>query len=169
MNIQDWGAIGEVVSAVAVIITLVYLALQLRQNTKALRSSAAWDAETIWGAVNIEHMRHPENALLLTRAASDTAKMEDFSETEVAQLYFAMRGGLQYAQAQWWLWKGGSLPDEIWEMRRNWAKNFIQPPVMNSIWRGELGQHVLTEEFVQDILSADPGGKLAYSPITETE
>lgn len=169
MNIQDWGAIGEVVSAVAVIITLVYLALQLRQNTKALRTNAAWDAETIWGASNIEHARHPENALLLTKAASDTARIEDFSETEIAQLYFAVRGALQYAQAQWWLWKGGSLPDEIWEMRRTWAINFIQPPVINSIWEGELKQHILTKEFVQDILSAAPDGKLAYSPIAEPE
>lgn len=169
MNIQDWGAIGEVVSAVAVVITLVYLALQLRQNTKALKSSAAWDAETTWAEVNMGHARNSDNALLISRAASDTAQIEDFSETEVAQLYFAVRAGLQYAQAQWWLWKGGSLPDEIWNMRRIWAINFIQPPVINSIWRGELEQYILVDEFVQDILSAVPKGKLAYSPITESK
>ena len=39
MTIQDWGAIGEVVAAIATIATLVYLATQVRQNTRALRSS----------------------------------------------------------------------------------------------------------------------------------
>lgn len=34
MTIQDWGAIGELVGGVAVIATLIYLALQVRQNTR---------------------------------------------------------------------------------------------------------------------------------------
>ena len=34
MSIQDWGAIGELVGGVAVIVTLIYLALQVRQNTR---------------------------------------------------------------------------------------------------------------------------------------
>jgi len=33
MTIQDWGAIGELLSGGAVVATLVYLALQIRQNT----------------------------------------------------------------------------------------------------------------------------------------
>ena len=32
MTIQDWGAIGEIVGGLAVIVTLGYLAFQLRQN-----------------------------------------------------------------------------------------------------------------------------------------
>ena len=36
MNLQDWGAIGEVVGALAVVITLIYLAKQIGQNTHAM-------------------------------------------------------------------------------------------------------------------------------------
>ena len=36
MNLQDWGAIGEVVSALAVVATLIYLAKQIRQHTHAM-------------------------------------------------------------------------------------------------------------------------------------
>ena len=39
MTIQDWGSIGEILGAGAVIITLLYLTTQVRQNTKALHSS----------------------------------------------------------------------------------------------------------------------------------
>ena len=38
MNIQDLGSIGERIAALATVITLGYLAIQLMQNTKALRS-----------------------------------------------------------------------------------------------------------------------------------
>lgn len=39
MTIQDWGAIGELIGGVAVIVTLIYLALQIRQNTRAIKLS----------------------------------------------------------------------------------------------------------------------------------
>ena len=38
MNIQDLGALGEAISAVAVVITLIYLSIQTRTNTKALKA-----------------------------------------------------------------------------------------------------------------------------------
>ena len=40
MNIQDWGAIGELVGSIAIFATLVYLAVQTRLNRNALATSA---------------------------------------------------------------------------------------------------------------------------------
>jgi hypothetical protein len=34
MTIQDWGAIGEIIGALGVIASLLYLAVQIRQNSK---------------------------------------------------------------------------------------------------------------------------------------
>ena len=44
MNWEALGAIGEIVGAVALVVTLGYLALQIRQNTQVLRSAThpAW-------------------------------------------------------------------------------------------------------------------------------
>jgi hypothetical protein len=39
MNWDAIGAVGELISAIAVVMTLIYVAMQLRQNTDALRSS----------------------------------------------------------------------------------------------------------------------------------
>jgi hypothetical protein len=36
MTLQDWGAIGELVGAVAVVVTLIYLAKEIRLNTRAM-------------------------------------------------------------------------------------------------------------------------------------
>jgi hypothetical protein len=41
MTLEDLGNIGEFVAAIGVIVSLVYLATQIRQNTKAVRSSAS--------------------------------------------------------------------------------------------------------------------------------
>lgn len=40
LTIQDLGAIGELIGAIAVVITLIYLGSQIRQNTIAVKASA---------------------------------------------------------------------------------------------------------------------------------
>ena len=39
MSIQDWGAIGEIIGALAVVASLIYLAVQIRQNTRQISLS----------------------------------------------------------------------------------------------------------------------------------
>ena len=39
MSIQEWAAIAEIASAIAVVASLVYLAVQIRQNTRGLSMS----------------------------------------------------------------------------------------------------------------------------------
>jgi len=55
MNWEAIGAIGEILGAAAVVVTLIYLAVQLRQNTRALKSST-------FQAINAELSRTTEVA-----------------------------------------------------------------------------------------------------------
>ena len=65
-SIQDIGALGEAIGAVAVLFTLLYLATQVRQskkateaNTRSLRGSASWDAEIVFAHRN-EKISHDQ-------------------------------------------------------------------------------------------------------------
>ncbi len=40
VDIQDWGAVGEIVAAIGVVITLIYLARQIRENSRQMRVSS---------------------------------------------------------------------------------------------------------------------------------
>ncbi len=51
MNIQDWGALGEMIGAIAIIISLIYVGLQVRQTTKAVRLNTAHDVADDCGGV----------------------------------------------------------------------------------------------------------------------
>jgi hypothetical protein len=48
VSIQDLGAIGEFVGSIGVIVTLVYLAIQIRANTRAIKASPGFDATHSW-------------------------------------------------------------------------------------------------------------------------
>jgi len=41
MTIQDWGALGEIVSGLAIFISFIYVSTQIRQQTKATKSATA--------------------------------------------------------------------------------------------------------------------------------
>ena len=41
MNLNDLANLGQIIGAVAVVVSLIYVALQIRQNTNAVRSAAA--------------------------------------------------------------------------------------------------------------------------------
>lgn len=41
MNLTDLANIGQVIGAIAVLISLIYVALQIRQNTNAVRAATA--------------------------------------------------------------------------------------------------------------------------------
>jgi hypothetical protein len=35
---------------------------------------------------------------------------------------------------------------------------------MNAVWNDEVRQHILTEEFVRDVMSIEPDGEIYYLP-----
>lgn len=53
MTIQDLGSLGELIAALATIATLVYLAIQIRQNTRSVRASSRLAVSTAYN----EHSR----------------------------------------------------------------------------------------------------------------
>lgn len=71
MDIMELGAIGELVGGAAVLVTLIYLARQVRQGNKAgsRESYRSWVSEMnkVW----FEPMRDPEFMELLQQAALD--------------------------------------------------------------------------------------------------
>lgn len=52
MSIQDWGSMGELVAGIATLITLIYLAMQIRQNTQSQRAAAFQESNSSLNELN---------------------------------------------------------------------------------------------------------------------
>jgi hypothetical protein len=52
MNIQDLGALGELIGSIAVVVTLIYLAIQVKQNTSTIILSESAHRATIETELN---------------------------------------------------------------------------------------------------------------------
>ena len=67
MNWDAIGAISEILAAIAVVVTLIYLAKQIRQNSQAVEISALRDTTEQWNRWSEVLATSPELADIVTR------------------------------------------------------------------------------------------------------
>ena len=164
MTLESLANVGEILGGVAVLVSLLYLIFEVRRNTRSVRSSAVWDSELAFGELNNEISQNPQLAGLCMRALREETRPSDLTEQEWAQVHYLVRACLQRAQAQWFLWKQGDLPDDLWQMRRRWAKAYISIPLVGEMWEMERRQHIYMPGFVDSVESAPLTGDLAIDP-----
>ena len=81
MNIQDLGAIGELLAAIATLFTLIYLAQQIRQNSKNLQESTSASLNQGWTSINTRISGDPDFASIFLRGRESLAELDPV-ETE---------------------------------------------------------------------------------------
>jgi hypothetical protein len=125
MNWDAISAISELVGATAVMITFIYLAVQIRQNTTAVATSTYESVMTGFNDINIVVASNPALASLLDRGCQNPTTLKT---ADVVQFNFLLRC---YAN-QWWklfkLHKRGSLPAAEWSIFAREAAQFMNQP-----------------------------------------
>ena len=111
MNWDAMGALGEIVGALAVVLSLVYLAVQVRENTRALRRAATGEAVA---AVREWSHRLIDNPSINQLFRKGLEGMENLSADERARFvallfnFFKTFEHLHYQYAE------GGLDPEVW-------------------------------------------------------
>ena len=125
MNWDAIGAIGELLGAAAVLFTLIYLAVQIRQNTSAVATATYESTMTGFNDINIVVAGNPALASLLDRGCQNP---DSLNSEEIVQFNFLLRC---YSN-QWWklfkLYERGSLPAAEWSIFAKEAAQFLEQP-----------------------------------------
>ena len=148
---MDWeaiGAIGELTAAIAVVISILYLAIQISSNTNALKAQAGFDATHSWAEFNAELGGRSDEELSLT-IRSLTSGADEFSEIEYFRLAVIMRSLFQRLEGQYFLYKYGYLEDDLWLNRSAWCAGVIQTPFYARWWETEKAQRTYSAVFIQ--------------------
>ena len=77
MNWEAIGAVGEIVGALAVLLTLFYLASQVRQSNKATQSEIESQMGEWWSQHNLGLINHPEVIELIETGLNDIKSLSD--------------------------------------------------------------------------------------------
>jgi hypothetical protein len=90
MNWEAVGALGEIIGAGAVVLTLVYLAAQIRHNTRATNAQSAREALAAMRDYNKPMMTDPAMARLFQKGAEGAENLDDAERSQFGHVVFNM-------------------------------------------------------------------------------
>ncbi len=122
MTLADLGNLGDFLGGVGVVITLVYLALQIRQNTEQIRQNSSIVRAS--GTASLAQA-NTQTSLLLARDAETNALFwtgldhpEELAEAEFRRFEAILSVFLQAFTQNHDLYREGALTDEIWKTQQ---------------------------------------------------
>ena len=142
MNWEALGAIGEIVGAVAVIATLGYLALQIRQNTRLLKATALSATADAYLSFNRLLGSNPASAHVFQVGLEDFPSL---SEAEQRQFLNLLRVAFTSYQHVHQLHEKGLLDDDVWEQFVRAATGLLVLPHVRAWW--EARKDIFTPQF----------------------
>jgi len=156
MGIMELGAIGELVGGVAVIATLIYLALQVRQNSDAIRrsndyaqASSIQDSNSLYVRVFSQLSQDAELASIYHRATTG----EPLDEVETTRFGAFANSFMAYSEAlyhQHLMELGFSSEfdkDELIGIWGTYLRKLLKTDAGNSWWSTD-APHLYSPEFV---------------------
>ena len=155
MTLENINTIAQTIAALAVLVSLIFVGVQLRQNTRAIRASAGFEGTHSWATLNEQILQLPDAQLMPMLQAFDPEKtLDDFSEIEQVRISTVQLALFQKLEGLYFLYKYGSVDAALWETRRQWAGGAIKLPVLRQWWAIQKAQSIWTEEFVAVIETA---------------
>jgi hypothetical protein len=112
VTLQDLANLGEFVSSVAVVCSLAYLAIQMRQNTEAIRADNYARALDRISAMQAKISGDRAFATLMSIGTTDPGQLSPVDRIRFTLLGYEMFGGFEFMFLQA---KDGKLPDEVWK------------------------------------------------------
>ena len=157
MNWEAIGAIGEVVGAIAVVATLIYLAAQVRQGkeaTDANTQSLKLQSYQSWQAANLQlntAMADPEQSAIIQKGTREPRDLNEDNWLGFTMMYIGM---FQMAQSTDYLYRSGALDKELWEAEMNRIAGILSFSGVRQLWDAGVKHH-LTPRFVEHIESVN--------------
>jgi hypothetical protein len=134
MTLQDLANLGEVIGAIAVIASLIYLAFEIRQNTRAMHQAATQDIIRSLNEQTRCLVESPDLAALMFRASQ---RPEELTGEEryrfqmlVAYLFSNFELAVEYYQE-------GLLGDDMIEGYAQGLRPLFENPLVVEWWEAE--------------------------------
>ena len=155
-KLTDWASLAEIFSALAVIISLIYVGIQVNDGTRAVRSSSVHDASLAVQNWYLELGSNPQMGELFYRAMMSEKPLEDHEEYQFLLGFHSLYLGFQN---NYLMFKEGTLDASTLDGFINVMVAVRHTPGFERFWRQR--KNFLHAEFVnyvdENILAQDRG------------
>lgn len=117
---QTYAAIGEIVSAIAVVVSILFLAYQVRENTSVLRTTAAAESRDSLASSNDIVLSFSDSMLdLIARTSESGMSLSNLDVQDQVRISSWQRSFFRRAEAQYFRYSASLLEEEVWATVRN--------------------------------------------------
>lgn len=142
MTLDQLANIGEIIGSIAVIISIIYLAIQIRTNTEAERTSTYQAVVSDFGALNNTMASTPELSHLFVEAMEDYHQLSSDEKARISQLFFQC---FHYFENMFYQNQKGYLDEEVWTGWKRLMLTYYSRPGFKTWW--EHRRDVYSESF----------------------
>lgn len=141
-----WSAIAEILSSVAIVFTLFYLAVQTSQNTAAIQSASRQ------GVLNGElwlldqFIEYPSLGI-----GGNNVNRPDLSREEASRYENILNGQFRIRENLWLQYQNGALDQATWESYRNIFVAVLNNASANRQYWEFLSPFTMNQDFVEEI------------------
>ncbi len=156
MNWNAIGAISEALGAIGVVVTVAYLAFQIRQNTRSIEGSteqALMNLELSLSELLAQH------ASIFRRGCADIADLTPDENGVFEHLVTAVMSQMYSAFAQY---RRNLVPHSVWETYlTEWEEVYLKRPGFKHVWT--LLEKSYPKEFCQSLRQVEKRANLSGS------
>jgi hypothetical protein len=131
MTLEDFASLGSAVSGVGIILTVVYMSIEIRGNTRAVRASAFQQVVDSFAGISFDIAKDQNLSSLFLRAGHDFGAV---NEVERAQYSFMLLSFLRRAENVYFQTEIRTLRDRHWAGIRASIAWVMSSPGARACW-----------------------------------
>jgi hypothetical protein len=144
VDLDALGNIGEFLGSVGVLVSLVYLAIQIRKSTETERTATYRSIVSDFGRLNESLASDPELLSLFARGMEDFDVLEAEQKARISQIFYVL---FRSFENMYYQHRMGYLDEEIWTGWKRLSLAYFKRPGFQLWW--SIRRDVFSESFVE--------------------
>ncbi|MCZ6665161.1 MAG: hypothetical protein O7B81_07645 [Gammaproteobacteria bacterium] len=146
LTLEQWAFIAEVASGIGVIASLIYLAVQIRQNSKMVAAQTFQSISSTSADLAFRMAENPEIANLMAAVFSDR---EGLTDEQHLRIDLTLRAAFRNFENYYYQFHRGFLEEDMWEGFRQTMLAMIHGKIGRDWWsRNKFGFGKRYREFI---------------------
>ena len=144
MSLADLGSLGEFLGSLGVLATLVYLAIQVRQNSKLVVAQTRSEIAIAYA----NHINSQREDKALVTAGQKIRNGEKLSETEASLIFYDAAASLRLAENAFYQARIGHYSNNEFEAEKRFWADYFSTELRRKFWEASKGNYSI--DFAQE-------------------
>lgn len=131
-QLESLANLGEIIGAIAVVVSLIYLAVQVRQNTQAQHTENFSRALDRVAAMQATLSQDPETSVIFSRGVLEPSELTPKERTQFTWAMYELFGAFEF---MFLASKANAIPEEVWQRWSSAVAWWLTFPGVQTWWK----------------------------------